>query len=257
MVMFRTFILFLSLLHSSCTYDLECCDPSTPEQPEEPDCYGSSEASYDILFVGNSLTYSNEMPVLLEKIGEENDITITTECICYGNYALEDHINDGIVQTKISSKKYSHLVFQQGPSSQAYGRETLLEYGKQLSKLALENQATPAYLMVWPSIVYYHTFDGVIKNYSDAATANDALLIPLGIIWRKIHENHSQIKLYASDEFHPSRLGSLLEALVILKTLNPSLDIEKLTGKTFNEHFVKEADKAAFLQLVSTYINEL
>jgi len=101
------------------------------------------------------------MPDLLESIGQQNDISITTECICFPNYGLEDHLNDGDVQNRIPSNEYSHLIFQQGPSSQAYGRETLFSFGKQLSNLARNHDVIPAYLMVWPSLAYYNTFDRV------------------------------------------------------------------------------------------------
>ena len=231
--MFKSFLILLLLLHAP----LLCAQ--------------------NVLFVGNSLTYSNNMPETLEGLAKANGMDIRTQCICLPNYGLEDHVNDDLVASALKRENYDFVIFQQGPSSQGYGRESLMEYGKQLARLALENQATPAYLMVWPSMAYYQTFDGVIKNHTDAANTNQVLLIPLGLIWRRIHEQHNQYKLYGSDQFHPSSLGSLLEALVILKTLNPSVDIEALQGKAFNGLFTKEEDRLAFLKLVSAYINEL
>ena len=87
----------------------------------------------DILFVGNSLTYSNNLPEMLKKIGDKHNVNMSTTSICYPNYALIDHINDGDVQKTMSSSKFDYLIFQQGPSSQLEGRKMLIEDGAILS----------------------------------------------------------------------------------------------------------------------------
>lgn len=196
------------------------------------------------------------MPSILENIGKSNGLNISTQCICNPNYGLEDHINDGLVEPELRSTSYDYVIFQQGPSSQAYGRESLLEYGKLLSVLALENKATSAYLMVWPSMVYYQTFNGVIKNYTDAAQSNGALLIPVGSIWQKLNKEHPDYKLYGPDGFHPSELGSLLEALVILKSIQPSLVIADLKSDSMSQILRNDNKIKEFLSIVSGYLIE-
>ena len=46
-----------------------------------------------ILFVGNSLTYSNNLPEILEDIAKESGIEIKTKSLCFANYAIADHLN--------------------------------------------------------------------------------------------------------------------------------------------------------------------
>ena len=140
----------------------------------------------NILFIGNSLTYSNDLPSLVKKEAASNGITISTKMIAYGNYAIIDHWHDGKVQEEIGTKKYDFVVIQQGPSSQAYGREVLLEYGAKFKSLCEENQTQLAFFMVWPSRTYYHTFNGVIKNYTDAATLTNSILCPVGSVWKEL-----------------------------------------------------------------------
>ena len=48
-----------------------------------------SVQSQNILFIGNSLTYSNNMPHILEYIGEKNGVYINTENLSLPNYC--DH----------------------------------------------------------------------------------------------------------------------------------------------------------------------
>ena len=174
---------------------------------------------YHLLFIGNSLTYSNNLPKLVEKEANRKGIKIETEMIAYGNYAIIDHWDDGDAQVLIATKKYDYVIVQQGPSSQDFGREVLIEYGEKFSTLCKENNCKLCYFMVWPSLTYYHTFDGVIKNHQDAARMNDAILLPVGEVWKEHFDATENFDYYSSDGFHPSLKGSKVAAAVIVEYL--------------------------------------
>lgn len=178
-----------------------------------------TDSTISVLFVGNSLTYSNDLPGLVESVAKEKDITVETKMIARGNYAIIDHWNDGTIQEELVKGIYDFVVVQQGPSSQAYGREVLIEYGKLISDLGIEYNTKLAYFMVWPSRTYYYTFDGVIKNHRDAAALNDALLLPVGEVWKAHFDSTEQFDYYSKDGFHPSFLGSQIAAEVIVEHL--------------------------------------
>jgi len=182
----------------------------------------------NLLFVGNSLTYSHDLPHMVREIAAGLGQKLETTCLCFPNYGLEDHWNDSKLQKMIKSGNYDFVVFQQGPSSQVYGRQSLIEYGGKISALAKKHEVQPAYFMVWPSLAYYQTFEGVIKNHRDAAEAHGAMLIPLGAYWRKLRETNFAPTLYGPDGFHPSKAGSFLAALRIFKTLFPKATLRPL-----------------------------
>lgn len=48
-----------------------------------------------ILFVGNSLTYVNDLPHLVEQVARERGVSIKTEMLAFPDYALEDHWKEG------------------------------------------------------------------------------------------------------------------------------------------------------------------
>ena len=73
--------------------------------------------------------------------------------------------------------------------------------------------------MVWPSKQNYHTFEGVIKNHSEAATANQAILCPVGQVWKAHFDSTNDFSLYDYDGFHPSLKGSKMAAKVIVDML--------------------------------------
>ncbi len=172
-----------------------------------------------ILFVGNSLTYTNNLPSLVEQEAKSRGMKVKTLMLAYPNYAIIDHWNDGEVQKYIKSEKFDYVVIQQGPSSQSEGRRMLIEDGNKLQKLCEQSNTQLAYFMVWPSQTYYYTFDGVIKNHKDAAEKNGAILCPVGEAWRAYFDNNKEYSLYGPDGFHPSPKGSRLAAEVIVDTL--------------------------------------
>lgn len=173
----------------------------------------------NLLFIGNSLTYTNNLPKLVERNALRNGITVKTKMIAYPNYAIVDHWAEGEVQQLIETKKYDFVIIQQGPSSQDDGRTMLMESGSVYKDLCEANNAKLCYFMVWPSVRYYNSFDGVIKNHRDAAIANEALLIPVGELWRAYIENTKKYDYYSADGFHPSVKGSEMAANVIVEYL--------------------------------------
>ncbi|MEO9485567.1 MAG: SGNH/GDSL hydrolase family protein [Ekhidna sp.] len=179
----------------------------------------ASAQAKKILFVGNSLTYTNNLPSLVEQEAKSRGLKVKTISLAHPNYAIIDHWNDGEVQKYIKSQKYDYLVVQQGPSSQSEGRRMLIEDGNKLQKLCEQSGVKLVYFMVWPSRKYYHTFDGVIKNHKEAAEKNGAILCPVGEAWKSYFENTNDYSLYSSDGFHPSPKGSRLAAEVIVDTL--------------------------------------
>ncbi len=199
-------VLLLASLTTSCSKDEDMTVPM-------------NEADHHLLFVGNSLTYYNDLPGLVKEAAAAKGVVIETEMLAYANYAIVDHWADGIVQKSIASQKYDFVIIQQGPSSLQEGREMLIEGGKEYADLCLENNVALAYFMVWPSRSYYHTFDRVIANYTAAAEANQAILCPVGKAWKEHFDRTEDFSYYGPDQFHPSLKGSEVAAKVIVDAL--------------------------------------
>ena len=178
-----------------------------------------SDESLNILFVGNSLTYSNNLPELVEQVASAHGVKITTEVLAYPNYALEDHWNDGVMQKRIASKKFQYVVVQQGPSSQADGRAMLLDYGQRIKTLCDKYHTQLVFFMVWPARANASMFDGVINNYTEAASKTGSLLCPAGKIWKEHFEKTNDYSYYGPDNFHPSVAGSNVAAEAIFDVL--------------------------------------
>lgn len=215
-------------------------------------CLITSTYAQKILFVGNSLTYTNGLPKILEKVSENFGATITTKSLCFPNYAIIDHLNEGKLQAILSKEKFDYLVVQQGPSSQSKGKKMLIEDGKKLKKLCDKYKIKMAYFMVWTSKEWYHTFDLVIENHRIAAKQNKALLFPVGQIWKKYSDYKNVDNLYSFDGFHPSKAGSFLSALVMFRELFPKENLHLLKFHNYKKWIKNEDSFKLMLKLIQT-----
>ena len=168
-----------------------------------------------VLFVGNSLTYSNNLPELVKQIAKCDRVELTYRTLAFPNYALEDHLNGGQVTSEIKSRVYDFVIVQQGPSSQEEGRSMLLRDGLKFHKLCAENKTKLAFFTVWPAKERFGDFQRVIETYKLAADSTRGIFCPAGNAWLNAWEINSDLPLYSLDNFHPSYQGSLLAALVI------------------------------------------
>ena len=177
------------------------------------------EADLRILFVGNSLTYSNDLPGLVETIAEAAGKSVETAMIAHPNYSLEDHWNSGIAND-IRRMKPDLVVMQQGPSSLPENQEYLRQWAVIVSEVIKDEGGTPALMMVWPELARVHAYDAVRDAYNNAAIAVDGDFIPSGEAFRAVLAIPGMIP-YAPDLFHPSHLGSVTAAAMVVRVYFP------------------------------------
>jgi len=176
-----------------------------------------------VLFVGNSLTYVNDLPWTVQALGEMSGDTIRIGSATGPDLALVDHLNgatDAVAQ--IQQGGWHFVILQQGPSTVPINRDSLILWTKWFDPHIKKVNAKPALLMVWPSIDRFDFFDEVRKSYQQAAQAVNGVFIPAGSGWLQAWEKDASLQLYGSDGYHPSPLGTYVAALVIY---------ERVTGK--------------------------
>jgi hypothetical protein len=197
---------------------LASCGSSSTATGPSPTSSGG--AGTRVLFIGNSLTATNDLPAMIEMLARENGDALATRTIAEGGFALEDHWNRGVAQRAIAEGGWSVVVLQQGPSALPESQANLREYAQRFNGEIRRAGARPALYMVWPESARAGVFDDVVLSYTRAAEAVNGLLYPAGEAWRAAWRRDPQLALYGSDGFHPSRLGTYLAALVIYQQIS-------------------------------------
>lgn len=189
-----------------------CTNTSEPQQLPKP--------KTRVLFIGNSLTYTNNLPAILQGMAAAAGAEpLTYRMIAYGGFSLEEHWATQESHTSIATDKWDVVVLQQGSSALADGRKHLLEFSGKYAGEIRSAGSVPALYSVWPPEGYRHLFDAVRESYGNAAAAADAMLFPVGEAWRAAWRRDSTIRFYSSDSVHPTPAGSYLAALVMFQQL--------------------------------------
>jgi len=174
------------------------------------------DATFLVLFIGNSLTYTNDLPTMIKALADSAGVERTyVESVAFPNYALEDHWARGDALTAIRRGGWDFVIMQQGPSALEASRTNLLEWVQRFATEIKGVGAVPAMYAVWPSIDRAFDFDRVIESYSLAAQAAGGVVFPAGAAWRAAWRFDPSVPLYGGDGFHPSLEGTYLAAVTI------------------------------------------
>ena len=166
-----------------------------------------------VLFIGNSLTYANDLPAMVCAMARAAGRQATCESVARPDYGLEEHWNDREARQAIG-RGWDVVVLQQGPSALPESRRLLVAYTRRFDAEIKKSGARTALYMVWPSRARRGDFPAVSQSYAAAAKEVKGLLIPAGEAWRAAWAIDKDIALYGPDGFHPSPAGTYLAALV-------------------------------------------
>jgi hypothetical protein len=181
-----------------------CSDPAAPR------------AAPRILYIGNSLTYANDLPAIVAALataaGEQTPVYTS---VAFGGFSLGDHWSEGTAARTLQSGHWDYVVMQQGPSSLDESRAQLISDVERFTPLIRAAGGQPALYSVWPEIERFDVFAQVNTSYQQAAEAVGGLLLPAGEAWQDAWAQDPTLPLYGDDGFHPSVMGSYLAALSI------------------------------------------
>ena len=192
-----------------------------------------------VLFLGNSYTYVNDLPQLLEDLALSKGDTIYTDENTPGGYQLIQHATNSATLSKIKANDWDFVVLQeqsQKPSfSPAQVQSDVYPYAKQLNDSIKSNYSCTetVFFMTWgrengdasncasypPVCTYTGMQQRLRESYLEMGDSNLATVSPVGVAWKNMRDSFPSVNLYAGDGSHPSLHGSYLAACVFYCTL--------------------------------------
>ena len=166
-----------------------------------------------VLFIGNSLTYTNDLPAMVRVLAESAGTPLVTAMVAEPGMSLQDHWSRGDARAAVASGRWDVVVLQQGPSALPSSRENLREWAVRWAAAIRDAGATPVIYMPWPESYRMSAFDSVSMSYRLAAEVTGAALVPGGEAWQAAWRRDPTLALYGGDGFHPSRLGTYVVAV--------------------------------------------
>ena len=188
-----------------------------------------------ILFVGDSLTYYNDMPLIFEAISKSAQKNVYVDSITKGGYSILKMQKDiefwSAVEEKIHSKSWDVIVYQPGrnytvmPEYFPDAPQDELKAAERMVKLIKKVGALPIQYSTFGVNKGSVTRNGCTKvmtrrEHTDLVTAyNAGVADKLGVIsvytgeaLNLAAEKYPEINLYHTDEVHPSYAGSYIVA---------------------------------------------
>ncbi|MEO7456821.1 MAG: hypothetical protein ABIY52_11210 [Gemmatimonadaceae bacterium] len=172
-----------------------------------------------ILFIGNSYTYVNDVPGIVQAFGDAAGVPFAVATVAMPDFALVDHLNQGSAQREIEKGGWAYVVLQQGPSSVEVNRDTLRLATKVFADAMRPSGAKPALFSAWPTAGRRVDYPRAIESYRLAAADVDGLFLPVAGAWLEAWKVDPALALYAGDGLHASAEGSYLSALTIFAVL--------------------------------------
>ncbi len=236
-----------------------------PEEQEKPVLDKSK--TYNILFVGNSYTYYNDMPEkYFKKIMESAGYNVTVKSLTKGAQQLVNSakLTDELgakIHAELKENKYDFIILQD-QSTQALLRNALFVSGmRSMVAMVRENGATPILYSTWGSKEGRSTLTEnnwttesmmwqIAAAYEKIGNELDVEVANVGMAFFDVHTNNANINLYNEDLSHPSASGSYLAALTIFAEITgvdpTTVSYNGPLIKVFSDVLKEAARKAVF-----------
>lgn len=195
--------------------------------------------SLDILYIGNSYTYANNMPQMVSEIALSFGDTLNFESSTPGGATFNVHSTNTNTLNKISQKPWDYIVLQaqsQEPSfSPTQVSNDVFPYAQILID-SIESNSTctePIFFMTWgrkygdqqncqfypPICTYLGMQQRLKESYLDMTFNHKASCSPVGVCWKESIAQDSTLNLFSPDNSHPSIYGSYLAACSFYSTI--------------------------------------
>lgn len=175
-----------------------------------------------ILFIGNSYTYTNDLPGTLRAMTQGRTPELHVDSLTLGGATLESHWNGGEALKKIKSTEWDFVVLQeqsQRPLAR-FGRDTVFySHARKFDDEIRKADAITMFFMTWArpdtpgrQADWTESFLGIAKELH-------AECAPAGLAMEKAKAKLPQVKWLADPGGHPSSAGTYLAACAFLAAI--------------------------------------
>lgn len=188
----------------------------------------------NLLLVGNSFTYYNDMPEILGALARDNGRQVNVYAFTRGGHRLSQYIEEPKLyeafQGVFSVRHYDLCVLQEYSTQPAFDYAAFIRGVTEVMEKT--GGAADKYLLyeTWgykegnPQMKEWGTTHDELSEklrtaYASAAETFHLPVAHVGTAFHKIVLSHPEIELYAGDMKHPSYLGSVLAALTLYKAI--------------------------------------
>jgi len=184
-----------------------------------------------ILFIGNSYTYTNDLPTTFADLAGSGGHPVETGMAAPGGATLSDHVQSSDALDKLKSSKWDIVVLQEQseiPASQQSRTQSMYPAARVLVHQIKEVGATPLFFLTWAhrdgwpenGLPDYGSMQNQInQGYLGIAQELNVGIAPVGYAWSIAIGQDPKLNLWQEDGSHPTKQGTYLAACVFYATI--------------------------------------
>jgi hypothetical protein len=174
-----------------------------------------------ILFVGNSLTYTENVPGvfawMLAKMRPAEHFDV--EAYTWPDSTLKQHSEREVVR-KLLKERRDYIIVQEHSSAELLkGKDRFEASLKSFLSLIGDEHARPVVIMTWADRDRLKTRIYISWIYRQTCRELHVAMVPLGDLFYYVQKTNPQIDLYQKDGHHPGTAGAYLYALALYAQL--------------------------------------
>jgi hypothetical protein len=192
----------------------------------------SAQPGVRILFVGNSLTYKNDMPQMVDRLAaaDPGPLPVFVVSDTFGGSRLSYWADNGGLRNLLSTVPWNVVVLQEQSDIASFARADRVRLMdgplRSIDRQINDRGARTELFLTWAheegdfaGDSYQAMQDRLATGYLEEAQAIGADVAPVGLAWSAAHTQAPSLQLWAGDGIHPSLEGSYLAACVMYASL--------------------------------------
>ncbi len=189
----------------------------------------------NILFIGNSFTFYNDMPSTIQQMCNISGIDAKVEQVTYGGYTLSKYLGEDKeatkeVMNKLCDTKWDYVILQEFSNRPLVDNAKFIQSVIQLNKFIKMNGAKTLLYSTWSyrdgskklendaGVTYDEFYNRLKDAYNEAGRIIVSPVIQIGTAFDSIHKKFKDIDLLMDDDYHPSPDGSYVIAAMFYLT---------------------------------------
>jgi len=245
----------LIVVLSVCVAAIYIMQPASVRLPKAAAANIASNRPLRVLFVGNSLTYVNDLPRMVEAMAaaRPHSRPLITGMVAFPAETLKGNWRRGDALRAIRDNGYwDYVVLQEQSHGPMDNPELMSRYAKTFDAEIRKGGAKTMLYMTWGDENAPENMERIAKSYSQVGETLGATVVPVGRAFGAALAGRPGERLYGADGHHPSVAGTYLAAAVfydLIEGENPegipgSLRLPPPDGRMLAD---LPADEAAYL----------
>ena len=173
-----------------------------------------------VLFIGNSYTYVNDLPSMLGELAASHDVRpVKTKTIGLPGGTLQAHWEKAAAVAAIQQTQWDFVVLQEQSMLPTVDPERMYRYARLFDAEIKKRRARTILFLTWARVDKPGMQRALDTAYTTLANELGSIVAPVGPAWQKALTERTDLGLHHQDGSHPTRLGTYVAACVFYSVI--------------------------------------